>query len=387
MVGWPDHPKILEPLAKLKFEEKDFGAANEIVECLLRIDPNDRKYLKLRAEILFKQRLYGDCIAVYSALLSNRKYGVHAYVGIGRSYQMLGQADEARIAFQRADEVNPNDVAAQYYISGRQIREEAFVDKIICQTSLSQELAEWAEVYAQNEMPDKALIFYQAILESDPEYFPAQIGLAEACSILFYHADAMEIYQSLLIAFPWDAKLMLAIARVFAWSKNYDAAISQYNSIIELNPNDPVPYREKARTALWGKKFSLAMETYDELLQPPVDGLSQYLIQRSIRLEKRAKELNWNKRYMRASRAYKALLDFNPGNEECLFDDAQVYYILGMCDRSREIYEDILNIDPSHNIVKMALDRNENARQLGIAGKFVLLEGDRIRNLFSIANC
>lgn len=164
---------------------------------------------------------------------------------------------------------------------------------------------------------------------------------------------------------------MIAIARVFSWSRKYENALEYYDRIIELNPLNPVPYREKARTALWGKKFDLAMATYNQILALTIDDPDQYLTQESILLEKRAKELNWNKRYICSLGAYKELLALNPGNEDALFDYAQMYCNLGLCDYSKEIYEYILNLDPNHNLVKKAKVRNEIRNHIGLQTNFL----------------
>lgn len=361
----PKNPKILESLANLKILEKDFDKAQETVEILLQLEPAAPKYLLLKGEILFKKRLYCDAIAVYNEFKNDRKYGVQAYIGMGRSYGKMGRDDEAQAAFQQAYSIDPEDIEAQYYAAGATVEEEAFIEEVICASSMPKELLEWANVYIQNGMPDIALSFYNAILELDPDYFPAQIGRAETLSTLFFHTCAIEIYQELLQEFPENAKLMLALARAFAWNKQFDTAITIYDSIIDLNPQDPVPYREKARTALWNKQFDLAMETYDALLEPEGEDLDEYLIQTSIALEKRAKWLNWNKRYISSLPAYRDLLAFNPGNEEAMFDYAQVYCNLGLCDYSRCIYEDILNLDPNHSLVKIALERIEERNHWG----------------------
>lgn len=309
---WPNNPKILEALTRLKVQEKDFDAAYEVVEILVQVDPTNPKYLQLQAEILFMQ----------------------------------------------------------YYLAGDCVEGAMFLENMLCYTNKPEELEEWAKLYIQNSMPEIALEIYEVILKIDPEYFPAQIGRAEMLSVLFYYTEAIEIYQSLLDIFPQNAKLMIAVARALGWSKNYDQSIQYYDEIINMNPNDPVLYREKARTALWGKQFALAMATYDQLLEAPVDNYSDHLIQESIVLEKRAKNLVWNKRYIHSLDACKELLDFNPGNEEALFDYAQSYCILGRCDYSREVYANILHIDPSHNIAKIALSRNEMRSNIGLQGTF-----------------
>lgn len=237
-------------------------------------------------------------------------------------------------------------------------------ESLLCQET-TQDLYKLANDYLQNGDSETALSIFSSIVEIDPEYFPGQIGKAETLSIHFCYASALEIYQELLESFPENAKLLLAIARVYSWSKDYETALDYYDALIQLNPENPVPYREKARTALWDKRFALAMKTYDLLLNMP-----NPLIQESAFLEKRAKTLNWNKRYLCAIPAYEELIDFNPGNEEALFDYAQVYCSIGMCCESKEIYEHILELDPNHTIAQMALYRNEARNNIGLQTNF-----------------
>lgn len=232
------------------------------------------------------------------------------------------------------------------------------IEDFQCRTPTVQELEKRASIYLQEGMAANALLDYEAILRIDPHYFPAQVALAETYSVFYRHEEALEIYEALLQEFPLNYKLMLAIARVHAWSKEYDLSIAHYDEMIALNPNNPVLYREKARTALWGNEFILAMQTYNELLCPAGEDFSRQLIQKSIVLEKNAKKLFWNKRYRKSLNAYYDLLEFNPGNEEALFDFGQNYCVLGLCDRSKGVYEHILYMDPNHSLVKFALRRN-----------------------------
>ncbi len=366
---WPNNPKILEALTRLKYQEMDFNKAHELVEGLLLIDPSNSQYLQLKADILFKKEDYCKSIATYNEFTNDRKYGVHAYVGIGRAYLKLGQCDKAHAAFTAAYASHPKDIEAQYYFADNGVLDTMYIENIIC-TSTPVQLQEWADVYIQNGMPCTALVLYKAILEIDPEYFPAQIGQAEMLSTLEYYSEALEIYQNLLVTFPKNAKLMVAVARITGWFKNYDLSIQYYDDILKINPYDPVLYREKARTALWGKQFPLAMATYDELLEMLNDSYSDNLIRESIVLEKRAKTLVWDKRYISSLDAYKELTDFNPSNQEALFDYAQSNCIIGLCDRSKDIYAHILNLNPNHGLVKKAWDRNEMRSHFGMQGNF-----------------
>lgn len=363
-----NNSKILELLAELKIQENDFDAAEGFAKNLLQIDPHSLKYLQLMAKILFHKRLYCDSIAIYDELKIYRKYNLQAYVQIGRAYQHMGLNCEAEAAFLSAQAIDPKSIEAKYYLAGENVNTRDFIDGIISNSFNPQDLNEWANIYIQNGKPEFALALFTKILELDPKYFPAQIGQAEMLSTFFSYACSLEIYQNLLNAFPENSKIMLAIARVISWTKNYDKAIEYYNRIIQLNPINPVPYREKARTALWDKKFNLAMRTYNEILLLPTD--DYFLIQESVLLEKQAKKLNWNKHYICSLKAYKKLLDYNPGNEEAFFDYGQVYCNLGLCGCSKNVYTRLLNIDPNHSLVKMALYRNEMRNHLGLQGNF-----------------
>lgn len=366
---WPDHPKIFEALIRLKVQQKEFHPALELVETLLQVEPTTSKNIQLKAEILFSQNLYRDAIAIYHTLTSDPKHAVQAQIGIGRAYEKIGLHADARAAFQAAYAADANNVAAQYYLTGTIVKEE----NGICLPSLTLvlRLNELANIHLQNGLIDKALQVYQEILQLDAEYFPAQIGRAEMLSILDFHSYAAEIYQTLLQVFPENSKIMLARARVYAWAKKYETAICLYDQILRINPHDPVLYREKARTALWNKQFDLATATYNQLITPPVNTLAQYLIQTSAILEKRAKVLNWNKRYRSSLPAYRELLAFNPGNEEAVFDYAQVHCSLGLCDSSQDIYKQILSLDPGHNLVKQAMQKNEQRHHLGLQSNFL----------------
>lgn len=360
----PKDLKIMESLARLKILEKEFDQAQDLVETILQIQPEAPKYLQIKAEILFQKLLYCDAIAMYSQFKNDPKQGVRAYVGIGRAYLKMGLDSNAYAAFKAAYNLDPTDIEARYYL------EENVCEKACDGLMSPQDLYEWANISMQNGKPEIALSLYSTALEIDPKYFPAEIGKAETLSNLFFYSSALEIYEDLLQFFPGNAKLMLAIARVLAWSKNYQCAFKYYDKIIESNPSDPVPHREKARTALWGKDVDAAMTAYNQVLCQPVDDFGRYLIWQSVSLEKRAKKLNWNRRSICSLGAYENLVTFNPGNEEALFDYAQVYCGLGLCEQSRCLYEHILDLDPNHKIVQMALERNEARNNPGLQGNF-----------------
>jgi len=82
-----------------------------------------------------------------------------------------------------------------------------------------------------------------------------------------------------------------------------------------------------------------------------------YQIQKSGFLESQAKWLAWNRRFARSAEDYRELIEFEPGNQEALFDYAQVLCAVGLCDEEAKAYEQVLKIDPLNNRAGLALER------------------------------
>ena len=54
---------------------------------------------------------------------------------------------------------------------------------------------------------------------------------------------------------------------------------------------------------------------------------------------------------------YEELLGFTPGNEEAIFDYAQIECALGLCDREAKTYKKLLDMDKLHGLAGKALER------------------------------
>lgn len=267
----PHHPKILEALALLKILEKDFSTALDILNSLLTTYPKNPDYLSLRASAFYQDGDFDEALKDFEELASYPKYSLQAFIGMGRTYQRLCLHEEARNSFQEAYDQDPSFIEAQFYLAGQEVIESAFIAQVIDQTSKPEDLEKWANIYAENGMIITEL--YEAALKLDPDYFPAQIGLAEALSAHYHYDDSIELYLSLLDAFPCNSKIMIAIARVLSWGKQYQCSFNWYDRIIEMRPENPLPRREKARVAYWGYFFDYSMSIYQELLRPTVDEL------------------------------------------------------------------------------------------------------------------
>lgn len=358
----PNHPKLLEAMAKLKLEENEYEVALEYVERLIHVVDSPPNLL-LKATILYKWGCWDEALDVYHQLLHQtsyqhvagfKTYQVDAYNGIGLIYSKLDRDELADDSFKKALQLESANVEARFYSLGNRAEEEDVLNQIIAESPSVQVMEKWASLFLENGMPCKASYIDYAILLRDPEYFPAQIALAETLTTEFLFDSALDIYVRLLEIYPEDPKIMLAIARVLAWSKNYCDAIEWYDGLIQRNPQNPVLYREKARTALWAKKYLFAMETYRQALFT----FDDYLIQKSIAIEWNSKRLFWEKCYLDSLYTHWELLRLRPYDADAKFEYGQLFCILKMCDYSKRVYAEMLEKDPNHKIVQMALERS-----------------------------
>ncbi|MBW2708363.1 MAG: tetratricopeptide repeat protein [Deltaproteobacteria bacterium] len=453
----PDSREVLMGLARLKFLEKDFGAAGKFVDRVLKLDPDAPDGLLLKADLLFLQKRYDEALSLYSTLSKMSCCQVKGLIGMGKACLEQGEKDLAQTYFDKAFEIDPENMAARFYAAGTQkATSEDFVNALLEEKPLSPMiLDEWAKLYATHGFNKIAIKCYEASLKMDPAYFPSQIGIAEILAIDHQYEPAIKRFETLAQAFPDNRKILIEWARALGWGRRYDESIALYDKIYGIAPSDPVPQMEKARTAVWAKEMDVASAAYEGLLTPPVDralarslrpvaeasknpGLiaavdkladgaeegsifqgveafreafeklrptltsdtnkqidailirwyPSFAIQKTAYLENNGKRLVWDKRFTRAMDAYEDLLDFTPGNEEAIFDYAQIECALGLCDRETETYRKLLNMDKHHNLAGKALERAKIRRNPSLKsgqiywaerGRHGLTEIDRYR--------
>ncbi|MDD3846581.1 MAG: tetratricopeptide repeat protein [Syntrophorhabdaceae bacterium] len=366
---------VLAALAAMKLFEKDFQAGELYAREALAIDPGSKEAADALGEALMFTGRYAEARSVYERTARQSGESAQTLVDIGRTFLKENRAIEARIYFKKALAAEPGNIAARFYDnSPNGIRSKAFFSSIVNDTGLSAAgLSQWADLYLSHGLFPEAIECLREALRRDPEYFPASISLAQVLGTHKQYEGSVRLYKDLAAQFPDDSKILIGLARVLAWSRRYDESMALYRHIIGLDPADPVPRREMARTAMWAKKPLLAIETYDAALSATGEDMtrpsgaskekdggeafSRQRIHRSIYLEREAKRLAYNKRFTQSLPVYETLIDENPGNEEALFDKAQVACALGLCGLERKTYEKLLAIDPLHSLAGDGLDR------------------------------
>jgi len=268
-----DPVDVLLGLAQLKLLEKDFIASIGYADSILGKDRLHIEALRVKGESLLYLKEYERAHTVYTALMNQDKSRFSGLIGMGKLLRKQKKYEDAAIYFSKALHMKPRNVEAQFYNTPiDEVTSDRFIFQLMTREKEElQRLYAWANLYAQYGYFKGAILLLNKILESDPEYYPAQILLAETYGATNQYEHAINMYKKLNAEFLESSKLLIGLARVLGWSKQYRESIDLYKKIYALNPHDPVPQKEMARVAMWGKMVPLGMATYEAMLTEPVD--------------------------------------------------------------------------------------------------------------------
>lgn len=249
-----------------------------------------------------------------------------------------------------------------------------------------------AELLALDGRFEEAIALYEDLSNRFPATSKIQIGKARALSWAKRYREALDLYLELCRFNPRDPVPVMEMARTAVWGKWYEEAHAIYSKLLE--PSVDLSFQKALQSATRGirnerlsaalhnlekgaerdfiteayKRFQMDFERFSHTLSREderfveeilLDFFATWRIQREAALERKAKELVWDKRPRNAIPVYRKLIDFDPGNEEARFDLAQLYGGVGLGDREEEAYRELAAMDPLHALAARALNRRE----------------------------
>lgn len=407
-------------LKDIRLMQKDYASALAIIEDALKQDHEFHEAFLAKAEVMLLDKRPRQAADTLHALLDQGAdaESVLALLYLGRALLALEDVEGARNALLRAKELALRPVQARFYLT---IADGRGMEEDWTSAATAADLHTWGQTCAEEGMIEESIRWFELALEKDATFFPARIALVQSLATASRYTDALELLRLLREEHPESEKLLLTEARILAWDKQYDAGLRRYEELHRRNPQDPVPRKEAARTAYWGKMRTLGgawfssihtpavdkrlthtlpripaivlpeapthdshsgvrppeappYRAYEALLfmLPSLDGDLQqqateaileyealYQLQKATWLEHQAKDQLWNRRPIRGMQKLVELLEFQPGNEEALFDLAQAQCALNLCNEERETYERLLHLSPMHSLAGYALKRRE----------------------------
>lgn len=273
----------------------------------------------------------------------------------------------------------PAALAAQAEIARKQHRPgasnpaaptaEALSASAVTPTSAPQ-LQQQAGAFAARGEFGEAIRRLRAAREADPAYFAAWLDLAEFLAIDGQYTEADREFAALAATFPESRQVRLKQARSLGWGRRFEASLDAYAALRALNPADPVPLLEQARVAGWAKRREDAAALYDLIDAEGAGFQAPPSLRHAFRLENRAKQQAWDRRWGRAADTYEQLLEVTPGNQEAIFDYAQVRASQGLGHLERQALIRLLGLDANNRLAGKALFRRDRRSAPLLFGQF-----------------
>jgi len=247
-----------------------------------------------------------------------------------------------------------------------------------------------AETLAIDHQYERAAEQFKDLAKKFPNNRKILIGWARALGWGKRYEESLALYHKIHEIAPSDPVPQMERARTAAWGKEMDLASAVYGGLLEppvdeqlarslrpiaeasgnaglMDAVQDLADRAKQGSLYQGfEDFTNALENLRPSLSADtnraIDTLlirlyPSFAIQKAAHLEGRGKRLTWNRRPTQAMDTYEELIAFAPGNEEAIFDYAQLQCALGLCNREEKTYRRLLDMDSLHSLAGKAMER------------------------------
>jgi len=264
----------------------DLERAFDSIDRFLKQAPDSLSLLLTRAEVLTKQGKYLEALELYRLLATRKDVEVEqiyklrddllASLSIGDQKALLNNLQTAvRNGNEKANldyililTLTRNYAGAIQAFETANLDYEHYTDYLLCWIA-------WA--YFKIGKTKKAEDYYQKIINRNPSYVRANIGLTYCLSVEGKNDKAIQDLEKLLAAFPGNLEIRFARAFANEKAKRFWSAIQEYDRILELSPGNPVArkLRLQAMSDMGAssyalkqalREFPLDVEIYDTIM-------------------------------------------------------------------------------------------------------------------------
>lgn len=234
----PKHPQVYFLDARIKYQQKDYKAARESAEQLLKTSPNNPLSLQMAGAIEYQLGSYLKAETYLSKALQSTPGLLLARRLLVASHLRAGQPDKALVALQPV------------------------LDRIDQDSAL---LAMAGEVYLQSGEPNKAAEYFAKASKLEPENAAKKTSLALAHMAQGNSENAfLELEKISLTDNGITANLALVAA--YLRSNQLDKALQALDSLEKKQPNNPATHNLRAKVLLAQKDVANARKSFEKAL-------------------------------------------------------------------------------------------------------------------------
>ena len=227
----------------------DFDEAEKDIKKAIKAKPAEVEYRLKLVNLYRRKKQYRNILDELNNFITINPKVSAIYSEMGIAYSELGDPSVAKVSFEKALAINPNDVRAIYgkgellKASGIKLREakEMFKKALEVDPHFLPALEDLGLMYFEEGDAATGTKYYQTALDnaSPEELNGVKINYAGVL-IKYGHAEeGITVFTNLVNERPEDARLRLSLAKALKEIERYEDAISQLHIAQELEPENP----------------------------------------------------------------------------------------------------------------------------------------------------
>ena len=227
----------------------DFEEAEKDIKKAIKAKPAEVDY-RLKLVALYKRKKqYSNILDELNNYININPKVSSIYSEMGIAYSELGDTSVAKVSFEKALSLNPNDVRAIYgkgellKASGIKLREakEMFKRALEIDPKFLPALEDLGLMYFEEGDPDTGTKYFRSALDSASAEELNGVKVNYAGVLIKYgQADeGVKVFKNLINERPEDARLRMSLAKAYKEIERYDDAISQLQIAQEIEPENP----------------------------------------------------------------------------------------------------------------------------------------------------
>lgn len=271
------------------------------------------------ARAMIDEGRHEEAIQVFEALLDENPSLTVAYVGIGRTYEDLGQFKRAEPAYARAVRLDPRDFDAQYghgtvlRALGR-LRDaaRAYQQALAVRPDDFDSLSGLGGTFIELDMASSAVTPIERAVELDPDDGDARAMLGTAYMLSGRLDDAIEAYEVALEYLGNDPQLIGNLIECYARADRHREAANAGQVLVAVAPS-PEAWERLGRAYFRIGEYDASVESYRQAVEidpafwPALNGVGVNELNRWLRAERNDLEAR-----DAAAEAFRASLRANP---------------------------------------------------------------------------
>ena len=293
---------------------------------------------------------YDRAVVEYREVLATNPDSAQAYYGLGVIDRKNGRYERAVAMQKKVLELDPSNVNAlaelsyNHYLMSRQYI--SFSGQYHRAWWLLSNT--WGDVYGLfNEYPAN-IEQMKGILEDDPGNCDIRFLLAQQLQEHNKKSEAIAEYRKLLRYCPNHIGARVALTDIFSVSPaTYAYAIFQTEEILKQEPDDFDAHLRLARLYAWSLQYNNSIAHYAWCLGKEPESVD-------VRYEL-AQTLTYARRYQEASNQYSIILSQDPNRDDVRMELAKLYMYSDRTEQAIREYEVLLQRNPNHYEAGMAL--------------------------------